>query len=362
MYWLTNLAAPYRIPVWDVLAERTPLTVGVLADNEWNRDWQGLAEARPYLRKLQVRCFGAQSGHATVVLEPVRALARGRDIVVLAGWHSPAYWQIRYASRREKVPTVGFYESTIESHRYQRGAIARARASFYRSLDSVIVPGVAAGDAVRAMGVPGSRIVTTFNCVDNEYVAGIAARTRRVAGETFKFSYVGQLIKRKNVGSLLSALSKLVGAGVRAELHVVGGGPLAQTLAETTRELGINESVIWYGPMPYETTLEVMSGTQALVLPSQQEVWGLVVNEALAAGLSVVVSNSSGCAPSIAHMAGVRIADPQPDDIYKAMLHTIEHWPGWLAAPEIAIAASPQKFASDVLRAVDVAKAQRSPT
>ena len=74
------------------------------------------------------------------------------------------------------------------------------------------------------------------------------------------------------------------------------------------------------------------------------EQWGLVVNEALAAGLHVVTSDRAGVAPSVASMPGVFVCGVAPMEIARAMAASRASWTGPIVSPDI-LANTPSRFA-----------------
>jgi glycosyltransferase involved in cell wall biosynthesis len=96
-----------------------------------------------------------------------------------------------------------------------------------------------------------------------------------------------------------------------------------------------------------------------LVLPSAKEVWGLVVNEALSAGLHAVVSDACGIVPSIDGLPGVFRTPPQQAGLRLAMTASRRAWRGPLADHPVT-RHTPGALADVVLATVaDVARARR---
>jgi len=84
---------------------------------------------------------------------------------------------------------------------------------------------------------------------------------------------------------------------------LVGDGPERRHLKRLIRRLGLN-NVFLFGFQRQEELPKFYGVSDALVLPSMDEPWGLVVNEAMAAGLPVWVSNRAGCAPDLLEDGG----------------------------------------------------------
>ena len=134
------------------------------------------------------------------------------------------------------VRRVGFYESHALSRKHSGGVVHRIRMRFFRSLDAIVVPGIAARDALIADGIESSRIWTGFNAVDVAGIAAGASQARAAVREAghpsrpgLRVLYVGQLIARKNVQALLSAMTGLSDA----RLTIVGVGEDRAALEES---------------------------------------------------------------------------------------------------------------------------------
>ncbi|WP_420176033.1 glycosyltransferase family 4 protein [Luteococcus sp. OSA5] len=349
LLWVTNLAAPYRLPVWESLGERCQLRVGLLEssarlarDTAANRgaDWgRGVASAYEQVEYSTVRVARGEDRHYTLTSAgALRDVARA-DAVLLGGWDSPAYWQLLGQAKLMRKRTIGFYESTLASQGRRTGLIAAARARYFRAMDRVVVPGVAAQQAVRSMGVAPERILTGFNAVDVEAFA--AASGRREDSPGHRFLYVGQLIARKNVEGIVRAFAAM--AGPQDTLTFIGRGELHERLVEVADKSGVSDQVTFVDYLPYADLPAEMAKHDTLVLASHVEVWGLVVNEALACGLQVVVTRNCGVAPSVSEMPGVFVG---PLEELEGLMKTAqEKYSGHIEFPPI-LEHTPEAFAS----------------
>lgn len=109
-----------------------------------------------------------------------------------------------------------------------------------------------------------------------------------------KIGFLGQFVKRKRVGDLINAVGLLHREGCRVRLRVIGEGPLRQEYSAQAAAGGIGEVTSVEGPIAPDRVAEIMSGLDVLVLPSTFDGWGITVNEALHAGLPVIVSDGCG--------------------------------------------------------------------
>ena len=248
-----------------------------------------------------------------------------------------------------RVPVIASYRSTLATHRFGRGPVPVVRRRFFHAAAAVLTAGAASTDAVKAMGVPESRIVEGFNTVDVARFADGAARIRKDLPPRpgHHVLYVGQLIARKNVDGLIRAF-----ASVRDPddtLTIVGTGPMDPELRKLAADLGVTSEVRFTGHLDGEALLAAYAAANTLVLPSHQEVWGLVVNEALAAGLHAVVSDRCGVASSVAWMPGVFVTDPR--SLADALRAGRDGWTGYLSDPPMA-QHSPDASARAILQTI----------
>jgi glycosyltransferase involved in cell wall biosynthesis len=109
--------------------------------------------------------------------------------------------------------------------------------------------------------------------------------------------FVGQLIARKRVDLLLAAAAPLVNE--HFTISIVGDGEERAKLQNQSDALGISEFVHFWGVVPSDEVLHLISQSDVLILPSDYDGWGLVVNEALMAGIPAIVSDGCGVAETI---------------------------------------------------------------
>ena len=195
----------------------------------------------------------------------------------------------------------------------------------YRGFNGFLAIGSANFAYYRSMGVPKHRIFLAPYAVDNSrFIA--AARTRQNAPERArtraKYSmdpdlpvilYASKFERRKRPGDLLTAYARLRAEGIAAQLVLVGSGPLEGDLKRRVIDSNIPD-VIFPGFLNQAELPAVYAASDLFVLPSGNEPWGLVVNEAMCAGLPIVLSEEIGCAEDLVR-AGVNGATFRAGDV-----------------------------------------------
>jgi glycosyltransferase involved in cell wall biosynthesis len=186
---------------------------------------------------------------------------------------------------------------------------------------------------LRELRFPTSRIGRYYDVVDNEFFRNGAARSRRTETPAqFQlpdsyFLYVGRLAREKNLEALIRSFAAARARGSQSSLVLVGDGPLRRRLEDQVRQAGLEPWVRFAGLKSTTELLPYYAFARSFVLPSRREPWGLVVNEALAAGLPVIVSNRCGCAGDlVAHGINGFLFDADREEELANFLWRVDQW------------------------------------
>lgn len=106
------------------------------------------------------------------------------------------------------------------------------------------------------------------------------------------FLIVARMVPKKNLTTAMRAFAAL--GDTPRQLRICGDGPLRGDLEELAGELGIADRTIMLGSVSQEVVAREMAAALCLLLPSVEEQWGLVINEALAFGLPLIASENVG--------------------------------------------------------------------
>jgi glycosyltransferase involved in cell wall biosynthesis len=309
---LTEIIAPYRIPVFNVLARRVELDLHVIFLAETDKT---LRQWRVYKNEI---CFSHQvlpswrwrAGKSSFLLNRGLWAALNQlnpEVIVCGGYAYAASWEALLWARRHRVEFVLWSESNRHDARGGRAAVEWLKGYFLRHCDRFVVPGKASFEYLRLLGSPSASIVTAPNAVDNELFAAQAHNTRSQATEFREklklpsrfILFVGRLVPEKGVFDLLAAYAKLE-SGLRLEVGLVfaGDGVSGKELKQQAK-LIIPGTVCFPGFAQREELAGLYALAEFLVLPTRSDPWGLVVNEAMACGLPIIVSSVAGCAPDL---------------------------------------------------------------
>ena len=153
-------------------------------------------------------------------------------------------------------------------------------------------------DDLRRQGVPASRLRLILNGVDLDEIDRQDPTATPQPGETV-IGYLGQLIARKDIGSLLTAFREVWQQRADVRLVIAGDGPLERNLRATVVARGLGDQVRFLG---YRADgIAILKTFHLLVLPSLEEGIPRCVMEAMVAGVPVVATDVPGTNLLIGH-------------------------------------------------------------
>ena len=283
---LTEIPAPFRLPLFGALAAKVELRVFFLAANDPRRNYP------PYEADFPSEVLpgkDVEAGGRWLVLNVgvVGRLRRFRpDLVLVGGWNQPAFWQALLYARLARVPLVVWVESTARDERTGRGPAERAKRAVVRAAAAFVVPGRAAAEYVRSLGA--EQVVVAPNAIDlGVFRPRTESRTElraKLGLDGVTFLCVSRLSPEKGVDVLVRAFD-----GVPGELAVVGDGPDRERVAALA-----GPSVRLLGRIERDELVDWYAAADAFVMPSRSETWGMAMQEAAAAGLPLVASEAPG--------------------------------------------------------------------
>jgi glycosyltransferase involved in cell wall biosynthesis len=293
---------PYRAPLFDRIAERDELDLTVIyaARTVADRTWSVTHHHRAlFLRGRSVPGLRPVLRHDYPVTPGItRALARSSpSVVVVSGWSTFASQAAIAWCRMCRVP----YVLLVESHdaepravwrRVVKGAVVPA---LVRRADAWLAVGSLARESLIARGADPGRVRTFANTIDVErwIERADALRVRRqelraalgVADDSVVVLSVARLAPEKGLETLADAVGRI--GSERVFLAVAGSGPLRDRL---------QDRLCLLGELDEEHLAEAYVAADVFALLSTHEPWGVVVNEAAASGLPLVLADSVGAA------------------------------------------------------------------
>src|SRR5271165_773674 len=306
---LTEIIAPYRIPVFNALAKREGIDLHVIFLSETDA---GLRQWRVYKDEIRfsyevLPSRRIRAGKRNWLLNWGLRSALNRyspEAVICGGYNYGASWGALRWARRHHAAFVLWSESNRLDQRNEYVWVESLKRYFVSRCDGFVVPGKSSVEYLRLLGAPEERIVTAPNAVDNACFKREAESARRQDALVRAqldlpqryILFVGRMVPEKGVLDLLEAYAKLEGE-VRSEVGLVfaGDGALRAEIMERAKQVRPG-TIRCPGFAQRDDLAKFYALAEALVLPTHSDPWGLVVNEAMACGLPVIVSEVAGCA------------------------------------------------------------------
>jgi glycosyltransferase involved in cell wall biosynthesis len=242
-----------------------------------------------------------------------RAIGSGRfDALVLHGHNFLANLVALAAARFHRIPVFYKAETHLLLPRSRTKAALRPLTlkPIFAQMHGFLAISSLNRDFYRALGVRDERIFSFPYTVDNDrYMASSALtpderRAKRaelgLAEGVPTIVYASKFMPRKHPDDLIRAAQKLARDGVELELLMVGTGEMESEL----RALAAGEprlKVVFAGFKNQTELPAVLGACDLFVLPSEDEPFGLIFNEAMCARLPVVASEEIGCVPDLVH-------------------------------------------------------------
>jgi 1,2-diacylglycerol 3-alpha-glucosyltransferase len=253
------------------------------------------------------------------------------DVVVVPGWSSTHALSALAWCGETGTPAIMMSESTAWDEK--RSAWKEwVKRRLVNLCSAGLVGGRAHADYLEELGMERGKIFPGYDVVDNDYFAAGAeevrsqesvVRSRHGLPENY-FLASARFVEKKNLRGLLNAYARYREMAEKAEsrenktsdtsprpstrggegvvpwdLVLLGDGPLRETLNSQLTALNLRSHVHLPGFKQYEELPVYYGLAKAFIHTSTIEQWGLVINEAMASGLPVLVSNRCGCAADL---------------------------------------------------------------
>lgn len=219
--------------------------------------------------------------------------------IFLAGWSHPVTLAFLFTAQFFRIPVLMDSDTPLLTQTqtaFYKRIIKRILYPFLFRFPNIFLPGgTKQANYLKYYHVPPKKIVIEKMTIDvadiqntlSQFPTDSHTTLRKKYGLTVNdvvFLFVGRLIERKGVDELLQAFSR-----VQARCIVVGDGPLESTLENCSK------NIIYMGRLSKLQIIEMFFISNVFVLPAHWEPWGLVINEAMAAGKPIITTDQVGC-------------------------------------------------------------------
>lgn len=292
--FLTNYPSPYRVRFFDELGKRMDVTV-LFADrieDKKHRNSGWYVPSQGSFQSVQLKKTLAVKSNS-LCLEVTGWLKKDFDAIVVCGYSNPTAIYAMAWMRSHKIPfwmevDGGLIrQDSLWKHRLKSGLVCCA--------DKWLSSGKYTTRYLAHYGAKEENIAQyPFSSLEEgDILPTIPAAEEKAAlreelgiSEPHCLLAIGQFIHRKGFDVLLKAAASLPKS---AGIYIVGGEPTEEYL-QLRQELGLT-NVHFLGFQSKETLVKFYKAADVFVLPTREDIWGLVINEAMAYGLPVITTD-----------------------------------------------------------------------
>jgi glycosyltransferase involved in cell wall biosynthesis len=296
---VTNIPTPYRIPLFNALgnlfesrgyAFRVLLAARTYRRRKWQINLDAFRADHHFLKPGTL--LGWRASPVFVCPGLTRYLLRCRPRVVITGGFGFATAKVILASLLGGFRVIIWSGSILTRGRNNGFAKTAWRRLLVRGSHGFIAYGSAAKAYLVSLGARAEDVTTALNTVDVDAFARLERRANPKA--PFRVLYVGHFTSGKRIDHLLDVFARLQNDGFNGELILVGEGPAESSLRATAERLGISSRVRFEGFQQPPDLFGFFEESDCFVFPSEYDIWGLVLVEAMAAGMPCIASIRAG--------------------------------------------------------------------
>lgn len=328
---LTNMLTPYRLAAYKSLGDKFH-TVIMHGGTERNRTWQlevpqSLEAKKVWTIQIPMRkqtgipgIFDTAYVHLNLGL--LWEIPRFAPSVIISHEMGLRTVIAIIYGMLTRTPVWVWWGGTVHSERNINKSRVMVRRNLARRVSRWISYGVTSTEYLESLGIERRQILQIQNCVPQTTFQIVPSKEP----EWFKnlprpiILTVGQLVERKGIDKLIEACGRLASNGAEFSLVIVGQGPERNRLQELANQSGIKHLEMLPN-QPQSTLNEIYRSADAFVFPTLEDVWGLVVNEAMWTGTPVLCSKYAGCATEL--LPESNLFDPLCEESFDLALNKI---------------------------------------
>lgn len=298
---ITNIPTPYRQKQWEYYSKSDALDITIFycAKLEEGRHWsidsaEGVKEI--FLRGLTYKSLHFNPGVLKVIFKDF-------DMFLVGGYGYPSVIMSILSLKLLKKPWAMFIDGvsplSIEKENY--GGVFKE--FLVKGADAYFANGTVGSEYLKSYGITPERIFNQYMTVDVDYFKEKGKNASKFRNEirqkyhvdedTVLVIYSGRLVEYKGVQDLIEAIKILKNKGDAVKALIVGDGIFKEDLMELSRDVA--QDVIFAGHVDPTELHRYYYASDVFVLPTHNDSWGLVVNEAMACCLPVIVTDAAGC-------------------------------------------------------------------
>lgn len=290
---VTNIPAPYRLKVFELLAAdtQTELKVFFCSGREPDREWDLRAAnfEQVHLRERFITFRGRYIHFNPDIWGSLRSF--GPDVVITTGFNPTHLLAYAYA-RKHGAKHVAMTDGTFDSEEKLSQLHRWIRRRVYAGTQSFIGPSNGSFDLYRSYGIEETQLFKSHLCANNTAFIAEPAIEKR-----YDFIFCGRFAVVKSPLFVLEVARQVaIRLGRRVSMAFVGSGEMEAEMRAMAATMTDHVESVFPGFARQDELPQLYGSARIFLFPSQGDTWGVVANEACAAGLPVLVTPAAGAA------------------------------------------------------------------
>lgn len=295
---VSNIPSPYREPIYNIVSKKIGyrnFIVVYCQKKESDREWEIVDSGyrRKYLKKRTFKYNKKYVRHVHFNIDVIGIVARENPDIIITNGYNPTHlfaFAWCFANKKKHIAMTDGWDGSEESltvvHKMVRKIVLKRSKAFIGASDASL-------SLYRNYGVSDTACFLSYLCADNELFANTIEFKKR----QFHLMFCGQLIERKNVaffGQLCVELSRQVS---NFQCLICGSGPQGDGLISLLKYNGVNYK--YAGFVQPNNLPAYYQSAKMFAFPTTIDCWGVVLNEACAAGTVVISTPYTAAVPEL---------------------------------------------------------------
>ncbi|KQS30677.1 glycosyltransferase family 4 protein [Dyadobacter sp. Leaf189] len=289
LVYLTNVPAPYRERMHEILGEYSSISYSVIycAKLEPNRDWKlDYGNYEKYFLKEKSKTFKHNNLNVWPLLNNLDP-----DIVLITGFNPTMLYGVIWALLRGRKLIVSL-DGTYQSEKDYSIFHKLVRRFIFPFTKAFVGPSNGSAELFKSYGVNENAIFKSTLCIDNSRFKSPEIKSRE-----YDIMFSGQLIARKMPDFFIEVASELKKTRPALKVLLVGDGPLRQSVLARMDELKLD--YVFTGFLDQQSLYSCYPKAKLFLFPTLHDPWGIVANEACASGTPVITCSNAGAADDL---------------------------------------------------------------
>lgn len=320
LVFITNVPSPYRVDFFRYMQDNykeyefyVVFSGAGMENRKWSVDLKKLDNVHFLKSKTIIIRKRFDDRYVFVPLRVEKLLKQINPDLVFAMEYNPTILRAVHWCCKKKIPFISWTDGTLNSEKNIGKVQRMSRKYIVKRAAAFIASSTASMNAQIAYGAEREKCFMSYLTVDIQKYLAVKENY-----DARQLIYVGSLIQRKGLDLLMPALAN---TPEDIRLVIVGEGKEKKALEEQIEKLGISNRVIFKGFVEGDKLRNLYKESDAFIIPTREDCFGLVILEAMCASLPIISSKyADGAFDLIEQGKNGYIVDPEDTEEFAACI------------------------------------------